>query len=96
MLLNNEWVSQEIKEKIKKYMETNENENIIVQKSLGCSKIYSIGEDYTKQGYLKKQKEKEKQNQNSNKHPNLTPKRASQRTNAKDGRWKEIIKIRQI
>jgi len=27
----NEWVNQEIKEEIKKYMETNENENTTVQ-----------------------------------------------------------------
>ena len=27
MLLNNEWVNKEIKEEIKKYIETNENEN---------------------------------------------------------------------
>ena len=27
MLLNNEWVNQEIQEEIKKYMETNENES---------------------------------------------------------------------
>ena len=31
MLLNNEWVNQEIKEEIKKYMERNENENTVVQ-----------------------------------------------------------------
>ena len=28
MLLNNEWVNKEIKEKIKKYLETNENGHI--------------------------------------------------------------------
>ena len=27
MLLNNEWVNNEIKEEIKRYLETNENEN---------------------------------------------------------------------
>ena len=31
ILLKNEWVNQAIKEKIKKYMETNENENTTVQ-----------------------------------------------------------------
>ena len=31
MLLNNEWVNQEVKEEIKKYMEINENENTMVQ-----------------------------------------------------------------
>ena len=31
MLLNNEWDNWEIKDEIKKYMETNENENKMVQ-----------------------------------------------------------------
>ena len=32
MLVDNEWAKQEIKEEIKNYMETNENEYTIVQK----------------------------------------------------------------
>ena len=31
MLLNNEWVNNEIKEEIKRYLETNENENTTTQ-----------------------------------------------------------------
>jgi len=31
MLLNNQWANEEIKEEIKKYMKTNENENTMVQ-----------------------------------------------------------------
>ena len=31
MLLNNEWVKNEIKEEIKKFLETNENEHTTVQ-----------------------------------------------------------------
>ena len=31
MLLNNEWVNNEIKKEIKKYLETNENEHTTVQ-----------------------------------------------------------------
>ena len=31
MLLNNEWVKNEIKEEIKKFLETNENELTIIQ-----------------------------------------------------------------
>ena len=31
MLLNNEWVNDEIKEEIKKFLETNENEHTTVQ-----------------------------------------------------------------
>ena len=43
-LLKNEWVNQAIREEIKKYMETNENENTIQTlgkynpNALGCSK----------------------------------------------------------
>ena len=31
MLLNNQWITEEIKEKIKKYPETNENEDTMIQ-----------------------------------------------------------------
>ena len=31
MLLNNQWITEEIKEEIKKYLETNENENAMIQ-----------------------------------------------------------------
>ena len=30
MLLNNQWLTEEIKEGIKKYLETNENENTMI------------------------------------------------------------------
>ena len=35
MLLNNEWVNNKIKEEIKRYLETNENEDSTIQKSVG-------------------------------------------------------------
>ena len=31
MLLNNEWIFNEIKEELKRYLETNENENTVTQ-----------------------------------------------------------------
>ena len=31
MLLNNQWITEEIKEEIKKYLETNENESTMIQ-----------------------------------------------------------------
>ena len=31
MLLNNQWITEEIKEEIKKYLETNDNENMVIQ-----------------------------------------------------------------
>ena len=37
MLLNNEWINDQIKTDIKKYMETNDNNNSTPQKSVGRS-----------------------------------------------------------
>ena len=54
MLLNNEWVNQEIKE-IKKYMETNVNENIIVQNLWEAAKVVLKGKCIAVQLYFKKQ-----------------------------------------
>ena len=34
MLLNDQWITGEIKENIKKYLETNDNENTMIQKQL--------------------------------------------------------------
>jgi len=55
MLLNNEWVNQGIKEEIKKYMETNENENTTVQNVWYAAKAVLRGKFIAIQGYLKKQ-----------------------------------------
>ena len=53
MLLNNEWVNNEIKEEIKRYLETNENENNNDPKSLGS--VVLRGKFIAAQDYLKKQ-----------------------------------------
>ena len=45
-LLNNQEVIEEIKEEIKKYLETNDNENTMTQ-NLGCSKSSSKREVYS-------------------------------------------------
>ena len=47
MLLNNECVNNEIKEEIKSYLETNENENTTAQKSMGQSESSSKREIHT-------------------------------------------------
>ena len=57
MLLNNEWVNQEIKEEIKSYMKTNENEKNNGLKSLGCSKTCFNRENYSNRGLLKTARE---------------------------------------
>ena len=38
MLLKNQWVNEEIKKEIKKYLKTNDNEGTTSQKSMGCHK----------------------------------------------------------
>ena len=56
MLLNNEWVNQEIKEEIKKYKEANENENMTVQNLWNAVKVVIRWKYLAIQAYLKKQK----------------------------------------
>jgi len=53
VLLNNEWVNQGIKE-IKKFMETNENENTMAQNLWGAAKVVLRGKFIATQAYLKK------------------------------------------
>ena len=54
MLLNNEWVNNEIKEEIKRYLETNKNENEITQnlwdtaKSILSGKFPALKANFTK------------------------------------------------
>ena len=56
MLLSNEWVNKEIKEKIKNYIETNKNENTLLQNPWDATKLVLRGSFRTIQAYLKKQK----------------------------------------
>ena len=55
ILVKNEWVHQEIKENIKKYMEANENENTTVQTLWDAAKAVLRGKYIAIQAYLKKQ-----------------------------------------
>ena len=54
MLLNNEWVNNEIKEEIKKFLETNENEHTTVQNIWNTAKAVLRGMFRAVQAYLKK------------------------------------------
>ena len=66
MLLNNEWINNEIKEEIKRYLKTSENEDTTIQNLWDTGKATLRGKFVALQAYL------EKTRKNSNKHPNFT------------------------
>ena len=72
-LPNNQDSTEEIEEEIKKYLETNDNENTMTQKPMGYSKSSSKREDYNNT-FLPQEKRNI-----SNKQPNLTPKAIRER-----------------
>ena len=55
MLLNNQEITEEIKEEIKKYLETNDNENTMAQNLWDAAKVVLRGKFRAIQSYLKKQ-----------------------------------------
>ena len=55
VLLKNEWVNQEIKEELKKFMETNENESTTVQNMWDTAKAVLKGKYIVIQAFLKRQ-----------------------------------------
>ena len=54
MLLNNEWVKNEIREEIKKFLETNKHELTTIQTLLDTAKAVLRGKFIAIQAYLKK------------------------------------------
>ena len=54
MLLNNEWVKNEIREEIKKFLETNENELTTIQNLWDTAKAVLRGKFIAIQAYIKK------------------------------------------
>ena len=54
-LLNNQEITEEIKEEIKKYLETNDNENTMTQNLWDAAKAVLKGELIAIKPYLKKQ-----------------------------------------
>ena len=62
MLLNNQEITAEIKEEIKKYLETNDNENMTTQNLWDATKAVLRGKFIAIQPYLKKQEKSQMNN----------------------------------
>ena len=52
MLLNNDWVNEEIKGEIKKYLETNENQNMTCQNLRETAKAGPRGTSYISTSFI--------------------------------------------
>ena len=89
-LLNNQEITGEIKEEIKKYLETNDNENTTMQNLWDAAKAVIRGKSIAIQSYLKKQEE----SQINNITLHLKELEKEEPTKPKVSRRKEIIKIR--
>ena len=55
MFLNNQWIIKEIKREIKKFLETNDNENMATQNLWDAAKALLRGKFIAIKSYLKKQ-----------------------------------------
>ena len=71
MLLNNE-LTNKIKEEIKRYLETNENEDITIQRLWDTGKAILRGKFIPLQPISKKEKRKKRKRKSSNKQSNFT------------------------
>ena len=89
MFLNNQQVTEEIKKEIKKFLETNDNENTTTQNLWDAAKAVLRGRFIAIQSYLKKQEKHPKDNLTL--HPKQLEK--EEQKHPKISRRKEIIKI---
>ena len=55
MLLNNQWITEEIKEEIKKYLETNDSKDMTIQNLWDAAKAVLRGKFMAIQAQLRKQ-----------------------------------------
>ena len=88
--LNNQEITKEIKEEIKKYLETNDNENTMTQNLWDAAKAVLRGKFTAIQSYLKKQEK----SQINNLTFHLKQLEKEEQKTSKVSRRKEIIKIR--
>ena len=90
MLLNNQWITEEIKEEIKKYLEANDNKDMTFQNLWDAAKAVLRGKFIAIQAHLRKQ-EKAQINKLT---LHLKQLKREEQTRPKVSRRKEIIKIR--
>ena len=90
MLLKNQWINEEIKKEIKKYLETNDNEDTTTQNLWDAAKAVLRGKFIAMQAFFKK--EERSQINNLTQHLNELEK---EWTKPKVSRRKEIIKIKE-
>ena len=89
-LLNNQEITEEIKQEIKKYLETKDNENMTIQNLWDAAKAVLRGKFIAIQAYFKKQEK----SQINNLTLHLKELEKGEQTKPKVSRRKEIIKIR--
>ena len=91
MFLNNQQVNEELKREIKKFLETNDNENTTTQNPWDLAKAVLRGKFIVIQSYLKKQEKH--QIDNLTLHLKQLGKEQQQQKSPKISRRKEITKI---
>ena len=90
MLLSNQWITEEIKEEIKKYLESSDNENTTTQNLWDEVKAVLRGKLIAIQYHFKKEEESQKNNLTLH----LKQFEKEEQKNPKVSRGEEIIKIR--
>ena len=90
MLLKNKWVNEEIKKEIKKYLDTNDNEDTTTQNLWDATRAVLRGKFIAMQAFLKK--EEKSQVNNLTYHLKELEK---EQIKPKVSRRKEIVKIRE-
>ena len=90
MLLNNQWITEDIKEEIKKYLETNETESSMIQDLWDAAKAFLRGNFIAIKSHLRKQEKP----QINNLMLHLLQLETKEQTKPKVSRRKEIVKFR--
>jgi hypothetical protein len=90
ILLNDEWVINEIKEESKRFMEVNENENMTYQNLWATAKAVLRGKFIAMSAYIKKTE----RSQINDLTLQIKLQEKQEQANSKTSRRKEIIKIR--